>query len=522
MGRPEPGPLGEADRRELLIAARRISRMFTRGERPDDSTPTRLRPGRDNWLLATEPRYASEARVLEVVPVSFPRPGLVASVQHASVAPRAVLHVFLSARGRSSSLLEGPAPSTATAGMVDSLLHESLVTHVFYDHWVQVTANSYYVPLDDADYPSATRSPASPVPRPSDPRLVFPRPIAETERRELHREAQQLGAQLSTLFERERETYGAGPIPLLPGPDSWLIATKPRYASEGQLVDIVPVSFPRVGLTVGIRHASLPPRAVLHVFVSAHGGEQAGANLARGLTGRAFYDHWVQVGAQTYYAPLDPDDYPPADSNRQLSDTELRHVYDLVVDQDPRRLGFEHALWDEVSIRELIRLKIGDWLSSGHVRLLCDTLGLSAWRPARNSPSDPESAARWREVELPVIRAQAAAADATLCFAFTADPLARIQLPPQARLPVVAPSWAGRGVTVLSAARDPGGDPMFAAYQGPETPEMFLDFCQRLRHDLPGPLVLVTEPSAARRTATTSGQFGISPAGRLTVLFEPG
>lgn len=532
-GRTELGSIDEADLQELLVVARRFGEMFMRGVEPDGSEPIPLHPGRDSWLIATEPRYAAEAQVIDVVPVSFPRAGLVVSVRHWSVPPRAVLHVFLPARGKGLSLLEdlaggSPAPPgppwNGRHMMVDSLLWESLATRLFYDHWVEVTTGSYYVPVQEDDYPplKLTEKPPPQVlfPRSRNPQFAFPRPIGESERRELGRSAQRLRDQLEAVFERERESYGSDPVPLPPGPDSWLIATESRYAAEGTVVEIVPVSFPRIGLSAGIRHASLPPRAVLHVFVPARGGGHVDAIFAQRLAERTFYDQWVQVGPQTYYAPLHADDYPPAATCREFSDAELRHIYNLVVDHDPRRRGFERALWEQATIRELIRLEFG--VSCAYLGILLDGLGLAARWPKRSPASDPEAFDRWRDVELPALRTRAAETGAALYFCYTGDPLSRMQLPPRARLPRVTPSWAGQGITLLCASRSPNDQASFAAYHGPETPEVFLDFCERLVHDVHGPLVLVTDPSPSRRYATTTRQFHIASDNRLTVAFRPG
>jgi transposase len=60
----------------------------------------------------------------------------------------------------------------------------------------------------------------------------------------------------------------------------------------------------------------------------------------------------------------------------------------------------------------------------------------------------------------------------------------------------------------------------FAVYEGSTTAATFIDFCQRLLHDAPGPVYLIVDGHPAHRAEATT-EFVASTEGRLR-LFFPG
>ena len=61
----------------------------------------------------------------------------------------------------------------------------------------------------------------------------------------------------------------------------------------------------------------------------------------------------------------------------------------------------------------------------------------------------------------------------------------------------------------------------FAVYEGNTNARVFIDFCQRLLHDAPGPVYLIVDGHPAHR-ATATKQFAASAEGRLKLIFLPG
>jgi transposase len=64
----------------------------------------------------------------------------------------------------------------------------------------------------------------------------------------------------------------------------------------------------------------------------------------------------------------------------KLSGSQLRHLYGLVVGNDPRQLRFAFALWTRAMVRELIRREFGVRLSEGHY---CIEAGMPGGSPAK-------------------------------------------------------------------------------------------------------------------------------------------
>jgi transposase len=61
----------------------------------------------------------------------------------------------------------------------------------------------------------------------------------------------------------------------------------------------------------------------------------------------------------------------------------------------------------------------------------------------------------------------------------------------------------------------------FAVYEGSTTAATFIDFCQRLLHDAPGPVYLIVDGHPAHRAEATT-EFVASTEGRLRLFFLPG
>lgn len=209
----------------------------------------------------------------------------------------------------------------------------------------------------------------------------------------------------------------------------------------------------------------------------------------------------------------------------KLSDEQMRTLYTLVAETDPRQLSFEFALWTREMVRSLIRQWFGVALSKASVGRLLRSLGLSPQRPLHRAyQQDPDAVQHFTTEEYPHIREAAAREDATIYFADEAgirsDYHSGTTWAPVGDTPVVERTGARFSVNMLSAVT-PGGTLRFMTGEGSTTATVFIDFCQRLLHDAGGPVYLIVDGHPAHRAKATR-EFVASTDGQLNLIFLPG
>jgi transposase len=91
---------------------------------------------------------------------------------------------------------------------------------------------------------------------------------------------------------------------------------------------------------------------------------------------------------------------------------------------------------------------------------------------------------------------------------------------PVGRTPVVATTGDRFGVNLISAVTARGAL-RFGAYEGSLNGPVFIDFCRRLLHDAPGPVLLVLDGHPVHRSKAVKA-FAASSNGRLRLFFLPG
>jgi transposase len=171
----------------------------------------------------------------------------------------------------------------------------------------------------------------------------------------------------------------------------------------------------------------------------------------------------------------------------KLSHEAMLRLYSLVVGTDPRRLGFGYALWTRATVRMLIAREFGVALSTASVGRLLRSLGLWSLQPM--SAADQPDAGGWSWIgQYPKVRAEAAAAGATL-FLLRENTISSKYDPAPANL-----------VYAVSVA----GTLRFAGYSKNLTARVVSDFCTRLRHDVPGPAVLMVGGHPVYRSPAVS------------------
>jgi transposase len=209
----------------------------------------------------------------------------------------------------------------------------------------------------------------------------------------------------------------------------------------------------------------------------------------------------------------------------KLTGQQLGRLYALIVGADPRQLSFAFALWIREMVRELIRREFGVGLSAVSVGRLLRTLGLSPQRPLwRAYQQNPDAVEVWKTETFPTIRAQAKTEGATIFFldeaGLRSDHHAGTTWAPVGQTPVVATTGARHTINLISAVTAQGAL-RFAAFEGGFNAERFIEFCQRLLHDAPGPVYLVVDGHPAHRAKATT-EFVAATSGRLHLFFLPG
>jgi len=208
----------------------------------------------------------------------------------------------------------------------------------------------------------------------------------------------------------------------------------------------------------------------------------------------------------------------------KLSGAQLQRVYTLIVGTDPRQLRFEFALWTREMVRELIRREFGVRLSAVSVGRLLHKLGLSPQRPLwRAYQQDPQAVERWKRLEYPAIRAEAARSRATIYFADEAgvrsDFHAGTTWAPVGQTPIVRTTGSRHAINLISAVSAQGAL-RFAVYEGAFTSATFIRFCKGLLHDTQSPVFLIVDGHSVHRSHAVK-QFVASTEGRLRLFHLP-
>jgi transposase len=208
----------------------------------------------------------------------------------------------------------------------------------------------------------------------------------------------------------------------------------------------------------------------------------------------------------------------------RLSEEQITRLWKLVVGRDPRQLQFDFALWTREMVRELIRREFGvDYTPQGVGKLL-RRIGLSPQRPlTRAWEQDHEAAARWKQVEYPLIHAEAQATGASIFFGDEAsirtDYHSGTTWAPVGQTPVVTGSGNRKSVNMISAINSQG-KLHFSLLDSTTTSATFIEFCQQLLHDVEGNIFLIVDGHSAHKSAATR-KYVESTDGRLRIFLLP-
>lgn len=208
----------------------------------------------------------------------------------------------------------------------------------------------------------------------------------------------------------------------------------------------------------------------------------------------------------------------------KLDATELRWVYETVVEKSPMQLKFPFALWTATMVRELIARQFGVDLSYSSVCRLLGQMGLSVQRPLwRAYEQDGEAVRRWKEEEYPRIRLRAKRLGAQIFFGDEAGVRSDFHSggtwSPRGRTPTVSTTGARFGVNLLSAV-SAQGKLRFMVAPGRVTATVFIEFLKRLLVNAPSPVFLIVDGHPAHKAKVVK-RFVEKQEGALELYYLP-
>ncbi len=168
----------------------------------------------------------------------------------------------------------------------------------------------------------------------------------------------------------------------------------------------------------------------------------------------------------------------------KLSGAQIKRVYDVVTQKNPRQLNFEFALWTRAMVRTYIRREFGVHLSDTSVGRLLRKLGLSPQKPLHKAyEQDPQRVQQWIDTEYPKIRRRAQRKGADIYFGDEAgirsDYHSGTTWAPKGHTPVVETTGSRYSLNMVSAI-SPRGHMRFMTVQGRMDADQFIEFLKRL------------------------------------------
>lgn len=208
----------------------------------------------------------------------------------------------------------------------------------------------------------------------------------------------------------------------------------------------------------------------------------------------------------------------------KLSERELKRLYDIITNKNPLQLSFEFALWTREMIREVIQDEFRVTLSVGTVGRLLKTIGLTPQKPVYKAWEQDEGRRKeWTEQLFPELQAAAKREGAVIYFgdeaAVRSDRHYGTTWAPKGQTPVVARTGARFGVNMVSAVSANGGF-RFMTFEGTMNADRFIEFLQRMLHNMERKVFLVLDGHAVHKSAKVK-RFVESTNGQLRIFILP-
>lgn len=208
----------------------------------------------------------------------------------------------------------------------------------------------------------------------------------------------------------------------------------------------------------------------------------------------------------------------------KVSAEEMRWIAQAVRDNAPQQFKFEFGLWTLSLIRELINRQFDKTLSLASVSRIMKLLGFSAQKPLYQAwQQDPVLVRQWESETYPAIKAEAAAAGATIYFAdesgIRSDYHTGTTWAPVGQTPVVEVTGRRFSLNMISAV-SPRGDFRFMLHEGTVTAGVFKTFLQRLMVGATRPVYVVVDGHPAHKAKLVKSYVD-SLNGQLKLFFLP-
>lgn len=208
----------------------------------------------------------------------------------------------------------------------------------------------------------------------------------------------------------------------------------------------------------------------------------------------------------------------------RLTDQQRARLRKLVIGRDPRQLQFDFAMWTRQMIRDLISREFGVDYTLQAVGNILRGMGLSPQKPlVRAYQQNSDLVRRWKEEEYPVIREAAKAAGGSIFFCDEAgirtDYHSGTTWAPVGQTPIVRGTGERKSINMISAI-SPQGKFHFSFLSGNLNSTLFIDYAQKLMHDIPGPIFLIVDGYPSHKSKETLN-FVKSTEGKLNLFFLP-
>lgn len=208
----------------------------------------------------------------------------------------------------------------------------------------------------------------------------------------------------------------------------------------------------------------------------------------------------------------------------KLSGPQLRRVYRLVVENNPRQLKFDFAFWTRSMVRELIRREFNVRLSEVSVGRLLKKLGLSPqWPRHKSYQQDELLVVKWMAEDFPTIKKLAKQENAEIFFgdesSVRSDYHSGTTWAPRGKTPIVETTGARHRVNLISAISQRGAM-RFMATEDRVNSAVFIEFLKRLLTNATRPIFLIVDNHSVHRSSEVR-EFVKSTNGRLRLFYLP-
>lgn len=209
---------------------------------------------------------------------------------------------------------------------------------------------------------------------------------------------------------------------------------------------------------------------------------------------------------------------------RRLGVRKLRQLRKWILSRDPRRFGFNEALWSLRIIAELVLMKFGVKLTLPGILKLLKHLGITPQKPLRRAyERDPQRIRDWQDVELPKIVKRAKRKGAMVLFLDEAGIRSDAQLGvtwgARGKTPVVSTSGQRQKVNAISAV-SPKGEFRFKVFTSRFNAAFFIKALKDFTKGIRRPCYFIVDGHPAHR-AQVVRQFVRGTKGKIELYFLP-